>query len=78
MRYQVTVERVERFLETVTVEAESSESAKEKVEQMIHGGDVLIRLAFADAPGVANESVLYAECQYCLDNGTGACQGYGC
>jgi hypothetical protein len=74
MRYQVTVERVERFLETVTVEAESSESAKEKVEQMIHGGQI----TFADSAGVANESVLYAECQYCLDNGTGACQGYGC
>jgi hypothetical protein len=62
MRYQVTVERVERFLETVTVEAESSESAMDKVELTTKGG----------------ESVLYAECQYCLDNGTGACQGYGC
>jgi hypothetical protein len=74
MRYQVTVERVERFLETVTVEAESSHSAKEKAEQMIHGGQI----TFADSAGIANESVLYAECQYCLDNGTGACQGYGC
>jgi hypothetical protein len=29
-------------------------------------------------PDYADESVVYVECQYCLDNGTGACQGYGC
>jgi hypothetical protein len=75
MRYQVTVERVERFLETVTVEAESSKSAVEKAEQMIESGQV----KFTDPePDYADESVSYVECQYCLDNGTGACQGYGC
>lgn len=75
MRYQVTVKRTESYVETLTIEADSSQLAMEKAELMIECGEVKFREL---DPDYAEESAAYAECEYCMDHGTGACQGHNC
>jgi len=75
MRYQVTVKRVERYMNRITVEADSLQSAMAKAEDMIESGEV--KFPRID-PDFVSESAAYAECEYCMDHGTGACQGECC
>ena len=75
MRYQVTVKRVESYVQTVTVEANSARSAMDKADEMIESGEVKFRKL---DPDYADEEAVCAECEVCMDHGTGACQGECC